>query len=203
LTKTKIYTKDDGTIIMDQFESDQASKSKTTPKSESIPNQKQHKYKIKTKLKILTGCLCAALLVSISFNIYFAISSSEINSLRYENLQLNEKYIQLTIDYNGLNNSYESLNKQAVNTVSQEDYNILKEKNQQLENELAAVNKKYTNQQEEIKFYKNNAVICTNTNQYYHTYSCEDWNRNDFMLANYNNALTVGFKPCPKCNPPQ
>lgn len=94
---------------MDQFESDQASKSKTTPKSESIPNQKQHKYKIKTKLKILTGCLCAALLVSISFNIYFAISSSEINSLRYENLQLNEKYIQLTIDYNGLNNSYEQL----------------------------------------------------------------------------------------------
>ncbi len=217
MQKTKIYTKEDGTIIMEQFEPElepkptqdpepelkQETTFKPGPNPEPTPTTEQQKYKTKKKLKIFTGCLCGALLVSLSFNIYFAISSSEIGSLRYEHLQLSEEYDKLNSDYNQLSNEYEALNKQVANTVSQEDYNSLKEKNHQLESELAAVNKKYTSQQQEIEFYKDNIAICTNTNQYYHTYSCADWNRNNFMLANYSNALTVGFKPCPKCNPPQ
>lgn len=64
------------------------------------------KYKTKKKLKILTGCLCVALAISIGFNIYQANSASKTSK---ELLALQTKYTNLEAKYNELNDTYTPL----------------------------------------------------------------------------------------------
>lgn len=56
----------------------------------------------------------------------------------------------------------------------------------------------------EAQFYEvNGIVICSDKNPYYHNYNCYEWNQDSYIVANYKNALAVGFTPCPDCEPMQ
>ena len=48
-------------------------------------------------------------------------------------------------------------------------------------------------------FYDCCVVFCDDESDFYHTYECEEWNRNSFYVFNSENAETQGYKPCPKC----
>ncbi len=50
------------------------------------------------------------------------------------------------------------------------------------------------------EFYNSNACVASDGNDYYHTYACEDWDRQAFYIFNTAYAENeLGLKPCPKC----
>ena len=61
---------------------------------------------------------------------------------------------------------------------------------------------RYFSIRDEYDFYHNGAVIVSDVDSCYHTYSCTHW---DYPIWIYNNeaAASEGYTPCKDCNPPQ
>lgn len=53
--------------------------------------------------------------------------------------------------------------------------------------------------QTEYKHFHNHAVMCSDWNNYYHSYDCSDWDTNGFYIFNTENAEHQGYRPCPRC----
>lgn len=184
-TEQKTTISEDGTFVIEQQE----------------PKQK---YKTKKKLKILTGCLCAALTVSVVVNIYQANNTSQIGKLRFDYMQLESDYRTLKSDYNTLNQKYTALKaEQSSGEVWENKYNVLAEKNSNLEKEIDTLKSINSSLLDVAAFYETCAVIITDGNTY-HTYHCETKpSEGSFIILNVYSALKQGYTPCSKCNPPQ
>ena len=99
---------------------------------------------------------------------------------------LNEKYGALTSDYDALNKQYDSLAN---------DYKTL-------DGKYDAAVKENDKMKPEYSFYTDHAVVCSDMNKYYHTYECEDWDRNAFWIFNTEFAKEVKeYTACPVCHP--
>ena len=55
---------------------------------------------------------------------------------------------------------------------------------------------------EERIFWKDYAVIVTETGEKYHTYGCKYVQGRDFWIYNIDAAIGMGYEPCSTCNPP-
>ena len=62
------------------------------------------------------------------------------------------------------------------------------------------LSKNYNEFADMAEFYNSNACVASDGNDYYHTYACEDWDRQAFYIFNTAYAENeLGLKPCPKC----
>ena len=97
--------------------------------------------------------------------------ADSVSSMEAENTELRGDLEKSAADYTELNDDYNAL---------QEEYNKIFE---------------------EYDFYNWNAVVCSEDNQYYHTYDCTDWNRDYFWIFNSEYAKYKEYTPCPNCQP--
>jgi len=57
------------------------------------------------------------------------------------------------------------------------------------------------NLKEEYLFYREFAVVVSETNNYYHRHSCDNINFDNFWIYNIEYAKYLGHSACPECNP--
>ena len=109
--------------------------------------------------------------------------------------QSNENYDALYHDYYDLVQEYSLLQQQNENVSDlQAQYDALSEAYDELANQ-------YSEFADLAEFYNGNACVASDDNEYYHTYACEDWDRQGFYIFNTAYAENeLGLKPCPKCH---
>lgn len=56
--------------------------------------------------------------------------------------------------------------------------------------------------QDELNFWRNFAVIVTEYGEKYHTYGCQYIENKNFWIYNIDAAIGMGYEPCSVCNPP-
>lgn len=56
--------------------------------------------------------------------------------------------------------------------------------------------------QDELNFWRNFAVIVTEYGEKYHTYGCQYIENKNFWIYNIGAAIGKGYEPCSVCNPP-
>ena len=108
--------------------------------------------------------------------------------------QSNENYDALYNDYYDLVQEYSLLQQQNENVSDlQAQYDALSDAYDEL-------SKNYNEFADMAEFYNGNACVASDDNDYYHTYACEDWDRQAFYIFNTAYAENeLGLKPCPKC----
>ena len=108
--------------------------------------------------------------------------------------QSNENYDALYHDYYDLVQEYSLLQQQNENVSDlQAQYDALSDAYDEL-------SKNYNEFADMAEFYNSNACVASDGNDYYHTYACEDWDRQAFYIFNTAYAENeLGLKPCPKC----
>ena len=108
--------------------------------------------------------------------------------------QSNENYDALYNDYYDLVQEYSLLQQQNENVSDlQAQYDALSDAYDEL-------SKNYNEFADMAEFYNSNACVASDNNDYYHTYACEDWDRQAFYIFNTAYAENeLGLKPCPKC----
>ena len=108
--------------------------------------------------------------------------------------QSNENYDALYNDYYDLVQEYSLLQQQNENVSDlQAQYDALSDAYDEL-------SKNYNEFADMAEFYNGNACVASDNNDYYHTYACEDWDRQAFYIFNTAYAENeLGIKPCPKC----
>lgn len=108
--------------------------------------------------------------------------------------QSNENYDALYNDYYDLVQEYSLLQQQNENVSDlQAQYDALSDAYDEL-------SKNYNEFADMAEFYNSNACVASDGNDYYHTYACEDWDRQAFYIFNTAYAENeLGLKPCPKC----
>lgn len=108
--------------------------------------------------------------------------------------QSNENYDALYHDYYDLVQEYSLLQQQNENVSDlQAQYDALSDAYDEL-------SKNYNEFADMAEFYNSNACVASDNNDYYHTYACEDWDRQAFYIFNTAYAENeLGLKPCPKC----
>lgn len=109
--------------------------------------------------------------------------------------QSNENYDALYNDYYDLVQEYSLLQQQNENVSDlQAQYDALSDAYDEL-------SKNYNEFADMAEFYNGNACVASDDNDYYHTYACEDWDRQGFYIFNTAYAENeLGLKPCPKCH---
>ena len=129
----------------------------------------------KIALIIVTVVLALALIAAgvVAFLLYRENQelADTVSSLETENATLNQEVKKQSDDYDSLMEEYDLL---------LDDYNDI---------------------WDEYSFYNWNAVVCSEDNQYYHTYDCTDWNRDSFWIFNSEYAKYKEYTPCPNCQP--
>ena len=72
--------------------------------------------------------------------------------------------------------------------------------NREVSDAYDELSKNYNEFADMAEFYNSNACVASDGNDYYHTYACEDWDRQAFYIFNTAYAENeLGLKPCPKC----
>lgn len=82
---------------------------------------------------------------------------------------------------------------QSEKVKLQSKYDSVYNENTELEYEVDEMESEYN-------FFHLLVVICDDTSDYYHKYDCDNWNRNSFYLYNRDNAISLGYSPCPNCH---
>lgn len=54
----------------------------------------------------------------------------------------------------------------------------------------------------ELLFWRNSAVLVTETGSKYHRWDCQYVQNRDFWIYNFENAQYMGYSPCDVCSPP-
>ena len=105
--------------------------------------------------------------------------------------QSNENYDALYNDYYDLVQEYSLLQQQNENVSDlQAQYDALSDAYDEL-------SKNYNEFADMAEFYNSNACVASDGNDYYHTYACEDWDRQAFYIFNTAYAENeLGLKPC-------
>lgn len=108
--------------------------------------------------------------------------------------QSNENYDALYNDYYDLVQEYSLLQQQNENVSD------LQAQCDALSDAYDELSKNYNEFADMAEFYNSNACVASDGNDYYHTYACEDWDRQAFYIFNTAYAENeLGLKPCPKC----
>ena len=121
-------------------------------------------------------------------------AEAQLSDLQDALAQSNENYDALYNDYYDLVQEYSLLQQQNENVSDlQAQYDALSDAYDEL-------SKKYNEFADMAEFYNGNACVASDDNDYYHTYACEDWDRQAFYIFNTAYAENeLGLKPCPKC----
>lgn len=114
---------------------------------------------------------------------------------KYETL--NDDYYTLTDDYNALSSKYDTLTGDYDELSGQ--YDELSAAYEEMSDYANGLYEEYSGLYDEAIFYRQHAVVCSEMNKYYHTYECEDWDRDGFWIYNVEAAKGKDFTPCPKC----
>lgn len=96
---------------------------------------------------------------------------------------LSKEYDDLIDEYNELVDKYNKLH---------DDY-------QELYSAYSDVYDEYDAMYYEYWFYNEGAVVCSDWNNYYHSYSCSDWDTNSYWIFNSEYAKYLDYEPCPHC----
>lgn len=169
-----------------------------------LPVQEKKKGKGgKIALIIVTIVLALALIAAgvVAFLLYRENQemADSVSSMEAENTELREALEKSAADYTALNDDYSTLQAdfeeyQRTNELSTSEYD-------ELVTDYNALQEEYDRILEEYDFYNWHAVVCSEDNQYYHTYDCIDWNRDYFWIFNSEYAKYKEYTPCPNCQP--